>query len=312
MDITDKINSINKRISLPVFVAPMYLVTSTELVISAWKSGVIGVLPTSNAKNLTELDVWFKKITSAINNYSNQKPISSPPWAVNIIVHSSSKRFEDDMKLIENYKPEIVITALGSPARVTKQVHDYGGIVFADVSSVDYAKKAIKAGADGLVLVAAGAGGHTGSLTGFTFVPAVRSFFNGPIILGGGIMNGAGIKASKILGADFVYMGTKFIATEESLASRDYKKMIIDSNEADIITSEYFTGVSANFLTKSIIKESIDPMSINVSNKKKFNSSAISKAWVDIWSAGQGIRNISEIQTVNNVIRQLKDEYENS
>ena len=312
MDITEKINSIHKRITLPVFVAPMYLVTSKELVISAWKSGVVGVLPTSNARTLTELDFWFKTITSTIENYFDRKPASFPPWAVNIIVHSSSKRLEDDIRLIMKYKPEIVITALGSPARVTKQVHDYGGIVFADVSTVDYAKKAVDAGADGLVLVAAGAGGHTGSLTGFSFVPAVRSFFNGPIILGGGIMNGAGIRASKVLGADFVYMGTKFIATEESLASQGYKKMIIESTEADIITSEYFTGVPANYLTKSIIKEGINPMSINLSNNKKFNSSAKSKAWVDIWSAGQGIRSINAIQTVSNVIQQLKDEYENS
>ncbi|OUV10844.1 MAG: nitronate monooxygenase [Alphaproteobacteria bacterium TMED87] len=310
MNINDKIKSINKRISIPVFVAPMYLVTSPQLVVSACKSGVVGVLPTSNAKTLTELENWFETITSALQVYYKQKPMHSPPWAVNIVVHSSSKRFEDDLNLIKNYKPEIVITALGSPARVTRQVHDYGGMVFADVSSVEYAKKALQAGADGLVLISSGAGGHTGSLTAFSFVPAVRSFFKGPIVLGGGIVNGAGIRAVQILGANFAYMGTKFIATKESLASHEYKTMIINSTEADIITSDYFTGVAANYLTKSIIKEGIDPKSMDVSENKKFDSTVKSKAWFDIWSAGQGVRTINEIQTVKNVIRQLKEEYE--
>jgi nitronate monooxygenase len=307
MTIHQKIQSLRNKLSIPVFVAPMFLVTSPQLVIDSCKSGVVGVLPTSNAKTVSQLDQWLDKISSTLMNYTTK---TIPPWAANIIVHSSSKRFNDDLFLLTKYKPEIVITALGSPERVVKQVHKYGGMVFADVSSVKYAKKAISSGADGLVLISSGAGGHTGSLTGFSFVPAIRSFFNGPIILGGGIINGSGIKAAEVLGANFSYLGTRFITATTSLASQRYKEIVIESTEADIITSDYFTGVPANFLTTSIIEAGINPKAIKNFNDTKFNSSQETRAWVNIWSAGQGIRMIDKITTVNNIVDDLKKEYD--
>ena len=243
------------------------------------------------------------------SNDKKAQPIA--PWAANIIVHSTSKRLSEDLELIIRYKPEIVITALGSPRGVVDKIHNYGGLVFADVNSVKYAKKAIDSGADGLVLVAAGAGGHTGFVTGFSLVPAIRSFFKGPIILGGGIVDGYGIKAAEILGADFAYLGTRFIATQESLASKRYKEMIVESTEEDILTSAHFTGVKANYLTKSIIESGLDPDNLAPRSDKNFNSRHESRAWTDIWSAGQGVRKINEIVSISKVVASLKNEYEN-
>ncbi len=307
--VADKIADIKSRLTIPAFAAPMFLVSGPELVIAACKAGVIGSFPTMNARPIEMLEEWFEKITIELDNYGSVSGQTPAPWAANIICHSTSKRFDEDFALLQRYKPEIVITALGSPKRVVKEVHDYGGLVFADVNSVTYAKKAIEAGADGLVLVSAGAGGHTGFVTGFAFVPAIRSFFDGPIILGGGIVDGAGVRAAEVLGADFGYLGTRFIATEESLAPDSYRTMLVDATEEDIMLTAHFTGVPANYLKTSIIAAGLDPASLEARKDKSFERHE-GKAWKDIWSAGQGVRAVDKIQPVATLVAQLKAEYD--
>ncbi|MEQ8507955.1 MAG: nitronate monooxygenase [Rhodospirillaceae bacterium] len=307
--VADKIADIKSRLTIPAFAAPMFLVSGPELVIAACKAGVIGSFPTMNARPIEMLEEWFEKITIELANYGSVPGQTPAPWAANIICHSTSKRFNEDFALLQRYKPEIVITALGSPKRVVKEVHDYGGLVFADVNSVSYAKKAVEAGADGLVLVSAGAGGHTGFVTGFAFVPAIRSFFDGPIILGGGIVDGAGVRAAEVLGADFGYLGTRFIATEESLAPDSYRSMLVDATEEDIMLTAHFTGVPANYLKTSIIAAGLDPNSLEARKDKSFERHE-GKAWKDIWSAGQGVRAVDKIQPVATLVAQLKTEYE--
>ena len=306
--VADKVAAIKSRLAIPAFAAPMFLVSGPELVIAACKAGVIGSFPTMNARPPEKLREWFEEITAELKAFEETggKPA---PWAANIIVHSTSPRFEPDFKLLLEYRPEIIITALGSPKRVIEGVHDYGGLVFADVNSVTYAKRAVEAGADGLVLVSAGAGGHTGFVTGFAFVPAIRSFFEGPIILGGGIVDGAGIRAAEVLGADFAYLGTRFIATEESLAPDKYREMLVDATEEDIQLTAHFTGVPANYLKSSIIAAGLNPDDLKPREDKNFGERHEGKAWRDIWSAGQGVRAVDKVQPAGDLVAQLKTEY---
>ncbi|MFL2770762.1 MAG: NAD(P)H-dependent flavin oxidoreductase [Rhodospirillaceae bacterium] len=317
VSVGDRIAAIKKRLVVPAFQAPMFLVSGPELVIAACKAGVVGSFPTMNARPIEILESWFEQITAELKEAEKGSPGKVAPWAANLIVHRSFERFEKDLALVQKYKPDIVITALGSPRRVIKQVHDYGGLVFADVNSVAYAKKAAEAGADGLVLVSSGAGGHTGFVTGFSFLPAVRSFFDGPIILGGGIVDGQGIRAAEVLGADFAYLGTRFIPTNESMASDKYKQMLVDSTEEDIFITAHFTGVPANYLRPSIENAGLNPDNLGVREEKRFDSRAKNsseseepKAWRDIFSAGQGLRTINTVQSVAALVSDLKKGYD--
>ncbi len=305
-----RVAAIKARLTIPAFAAPMFLVSGPEMVIAACKAGIIGSFPTMNARPIEVLEAWFEQITSELADAEKDSPGTVAPWAANLIVHRTFERFDEDLALVQKYKPNIVIAALGSPRRVTEQVHDYGGLVFADVNSVTYAKKAIEAGADGLVLVAAGAGGHTGFITGFSFVPAIRSFFDGPVILGGGIVDGAGIRAAEVLGADLAYLGTRFIPTDESQANDAYQQMLVDSTEEDLVLTAHFTGVPANYLRPSIEAAGIDPEKLGVREEKKFDSRGESKAWKDIFSAGQGLRAIDRVQSTASLVAQLKAEYD--
>ncbi len=312
---TDKIEShmagIKARLVLPVIAAPMFLVSGPELVIAACKAGVIGSFPTLNARPIEVLEDWFQRIVRELELFKAAGG-NPAPWAANLIVHRSNARADQDVALTLKYRPEIVITALGTPAGVVAAVHDYGGLVFADVNSVAYARKAAAAGADGLVLVASGAGGHTGPLNAFSFVPAVREFFDGPIILGGGIINGRGVRAAQMLGADFAYIGTRFIATMESMAPQAYKQMLVDCTEEDIICSSHFTGVAANYLKPSIINAGIDPAQLGVRKEMKFDhrgDSAEAKAWKDIWAAGQGVRAITSVLSTADLVDELARDY---
>ena len=311
--VAERVAAIKQRLAVPAFAAPMFLVSGPELVIAACKAGVIGSFPTMNARPIELLEEWFQRITSELTDAEQQSPGTVAPWAANLIVHRTFERFEEDLALVQKYKPDIVITALGSPKRVTAQVHDYDGLVFADVNSVTYAKKAVDSGADGLVLVSAGAGGHTGFVTGFSFVPAIRSFFDGPIILGGGIVDGAGICAAEVLGADFAYLGTRFIPTNESMANDKYRQMLVDSTEEDLILTAHFTGVPANYLRPSIEAAGIDTENLGVRKEKKFDSrgsNSETKAWRDIFSAGQGLRAIDRVQSVADLVAELKTGYD--
>lgn len=309
----EKVAAIKARLALPAIAAPMFLVSGPDLVIAACKAGVIGAFPTLNARPLEELERWFARITTELAQFE-QASGRAAPWAANLIVHRSNPRADDDLKMTLRFKPEIVITALGTPAAVVEAVHAYGGLVFADVNSVFYARKAAAAGADGLVLVAAGAGGHTGQISAFSFVPAVREFFSGPIVLGGGIVDGRGVRAAEVLGADFAYLGTRFIATTESLAPPRYKQMLVDASEEDIVQSAHFTGVPANYLRPSIVAAGLDPDQLGVRAEKKFDSrgdpkSEEAKAWRDIFSAGHGVRAIKRIAPAADLVAELKAGY---
>lgn len=303
----EKIAEIKSRLALPVIAAPMFLVSGPDLVIAACNAGVVGSFPTMNARPIEELERWMQRITA------ERKP-GAAPWAANLIVHRSNARFAEDLALVVKYKPEIVITALGSPANVVDAVHSYGGVVFADVNSVTYAKKAAATGVDGLVLVAAGAGGHTGPISPFSFVPAVREFFDGALVVGGGIVDGRGVRAVEVLGADFAYVGTRFIAAAESLAPDAYRQMLIEATEEDIILTAHFTGVPAHYMRASIVAAGLDPAQLGVRAEKRFDSKIAGsagevKAWRDIWSAGHGARAVKKVITAAELVAELKAGY---
>ena len=237
---------------LPVFAAPMFLVSGPEMVIAACKAGIGGAFPTTNCRTVEDLDGWMARITGALNP-------GDAPWIANLITHSTNARLVEDLRLVAQYKPPVVITALGSPKPVMETVKAYGGLVFADVISMTLAKKAAAAGVDGLACVSAGAGGHTGHLSPFAFISAVREFFDGYIAVGGGVGDGAGIAGAVAAGADFVYMGTRFLATTESMAQPAYKQMVIDAGPDDLVISDSVTGTAASWLKPSLRAAGQDP-----------------------------------------------------
>jgi nitronate monooxygenase len=309
-DLASKIAEIKSRLSVPAIAAPMFLISGPDLVIEACKAGVIGAFPTLNARPVEVLEQWFKHIKEELAAAEQKTPGKVAPWAANLIVHRSNKRYGPDLELIMKYQPDIVITSLGSPEKVAAAVHEYGGLVFSDVNSLEFAHKAAERGADGLILICEGAGGHTGFRPAEEFVPAVRAFFDGPLIAGGAINTGADIRRVIEAGADFAYMGTRFIATDECQASIEYKQMIVDASADDIVLTPYFTGVPAHFLLPSIIEAGIDPVELaNASGELKFDDDDEHKAWKDIWSAGKGVDGIHEILPVAELVAGLQRAY---
>ena len=299
-------SAITKSLTLPLIAAPMFLVSGPELVVNCCKNGIIGSFPFQNARTIDVLEDWLNEITSTLSQDDK-----SAVWAANIVVHKSYDRMEQELELVKKYQPPIVVTALGNPARVLEAVHSYGGLVFADVNNVHFAKKAAASGVDGLILVCAGAGGHSGLLNSFAFVEEVRSFWNGFLCLAGGMSTGASILACEALGVDFAYMGTKFIVAEESLASIAYKEMLKEATSEDIILTDSFTGVPANMLRQSIEKAGFDPNNLKKKNTINFEQPLDgTKAWKDIWSAGHGVGQLTNVQPVSKIIEQLKEEYE--
>ncbi|GMV62131.1 MAG: 2-nitropropane dioxygenase [Parvibaculum sp.] len=304
MPMEDRIGKWRERLKLPLVAAPMFLISGPELVLAACREGVIGTFPTPNARTVADLDEWLDRITSGLT-------AKDAPWAANVVVHRSNARLDEDLDLVVRYKAPLVITALGSPHAIVERVHAYGGKVFADVNSVAFARKAAAAGVDGLVLVAAGAGGHTGQMTGFSFVPAVREFFEGPLILGGGISDGAGIRAAEVLGADLAYMGTRFIACEESLAVPAYRDMLVASTVDDLILTRAITGVAANWLKPSIANAGMDLDAMEKNPDIDFTDpQSGAKRWAQVWSAGHGVGLIDRTETVTSLVARLKREYE--
>ncbi len=297
---------------LPVFAAPMFLISGPELVLAACKSGIIGSFPTPNARPIEQLDVWMKQITERLAQARDEQPKSTiGPWCANLVTHSSNTRLAEDLALVAKYKPPIVVTALGSPKPAIEIVHGYGGLVFADVITIALAKKAVAAGADGLACVSAGAGGHTGFLSPFAFVSAVREFFDGYVIVGGGISDGWGVAGALASGADFVYMGTRFIPTTESMAPADYKNMVVDSTVDDLIVSTGITGTAASWLKPSLRANGLDPDNMPDAPGRKYdsNQSFAGKKWMDVWAAGQGLGSIKAIEPVAAVVDRLATEY---
>lgn len=292
-----------KNLKIPVIVAPMFLVSSPTLVIQASQGGVVGSIPLLNARSSEILEEWLTEIKEALPD---------KPWAVNFFSHQTNKRFEGDLELIRKYEPPIVITSLGHPGKVIEVVRGYGGLVFSDVATIKHAKKAAEAGVDGLILVCSGAGGHGGTLNPFAFLAAVKEFWNGMIILAGSISNGKDVLAARVLGADFVYMGTRFIATKESVASEAYKEMVVNSTVEDILYTDAFSGIHANYLIPSLKNEGIDMTSLKRRESVDLSHMVDVKAWRDIWSAGQGVTTVRSVQSVVEIIDQLVLEYESA
>ena len=299
------------KLRLPLFAAPMFLISGPELVIEVCKSGIVGAFPTPNARTTTILDEWVTKIEDALDDGSDQSR-SYAPYAANLVVHRTNKRFAADLDVVVKHRVPIIITALGSPAKVVEPVQNYGGVVIADVNSVEYARKAADTGVDGLALVCSGAGGHTGALNPFAFVEEVRKFWDGYIVLAGAISSGAGILASIAAGADFAYMGTSFIATNESLAEREYKQMVVDCTAQDLMVTKAFTGANASMMIPSIVNQGLDPNDI-AGKVAKLNytgqDGAEVKPWKGIWAAGQGLGCINKVQPVAQLVDDLVAEY---
>ena len=305
MNKLDKLEKITKNLRFPVIAAPMFLVSGPNLVINACKSGIIGSFPGPNARKIEDLKNWFKKISDNLS----QKDAS---WAFNMITHSSYGRFDQELSLVEEFQPKIVITALGGPHRVISEVHRYGGLVFADVNTPTFAKKAVEKGADGLVLVCSGAGGHTGEYAMMPFVDEVRKFFDGPLIVGGGIGSGKAIRTVENLGVDFAYVGTRFLATQETLIPDKYRDMVFKSHMEDLVLSRAITGALGNWMIDSIKAAGLSLEETKSIAKIDFSGDmhSSSKAWKTVWSAGQGVGAITKNETISEVVNELYAEYE--
>lgn len=301
------------QLRLPAISAPMFLVSGPELVEAVCLNGVIGSFPAPNARPIEVLDQWMGQLNDNLAAARAKEPeCKVAPWAMNMVVHSSYSRLQEELELVKKHQPQLVITSLGSPKAVVDIVHSYGGLVFSDVSDMKFARKAAEAGVDGLILVASGAGGHAGNLNGFAFVESVRTFWDGIIILAGAISTGKSILAAQAAGADLAYMGTRFIVAKESLANDEYRQMLVDSNQDDIILTNAFSGVNANMLIPSIVKNGLDPAQLVKKDKVEFDhmqKENNAKAWKHIWSAGHGVGAITEIDSAAGIIEQLEREY---
>ena len=298
--------SLHKNLALPVICAPMFIISNPDLVIAQCKGGVIGSFPALNARPKDLLDEWLTRIKAQLAADPN-----AAPFAVNQIIHPSNERLEHDMALCVKHEVPLIITSLSAPTQIVPHVHAYGGKVFHDVISVRHAEKALEAGVDGLILVCAGAGGHAGTLSPFALVGEIRKFYDGPIALSGSITNGQAILAAQAMGADFAYIGTRFIATQEANAVEAYKQAIVDSAAKDVVYTPYFTGVHGNYLTRSIVAAGLDPANLPVKDKTamSFGGARDAKAWKDIWGAGQGVGTIDDVLPAGELITRLKQEY---
>ncbi len=303
------------KLTLPVIGSPMFIVSHPALVLAQCKAGIVGSFPALNARPKELLEDWLKQITAELAEYKAQHPDRIvAPFAVNQIVHHSNDRLRHDVELCVKYKAPIIITSLRAPNEVVEAVHSYGGIVLHDVINIRHARKALEAGVDGLILVCAGAGGHAGTLSPFALVSEVRKFFDGPLALSGSIAHGRHILAAQAMGADFAYIGTRFIASQEANAVPDYKQMLVDSAAQDIVYSSLFSGVHGNYLKKSVAKAGYDPDNLPEGDKATMNFAAgdgsKAKAWRDIWSAGQGVGLIDDVPPVADIVARLKREYD--
>ncbi len=314
---TDPLSRFRDRLSLPLIAAPMFLVSGVELVVAACRNGVIGSFPTVNCRSPEQLDKWLEEIESRLQRHSDASGKPSAPVCANLIVHRSNARLEQDLQVLLRHRPEMVITSVGSPAPVIGPLHDAGALVFADVASIRHAERAVAAGADGLVLLTAGAGGQTGWLNPFVFVRAVRAFFDGPIVLAGGITDGHALRAAEALGCDLAYMGTKFIATRESMADIRYKELLVASTADDVLLTSAFTGLQTNMLRPSIEAAGLDPDNLplrgaidigkDIDIGARENSP---KRWKDIWSAGHSVSGVTEVLSVDELVARTLAEYQ--
>ena len=303
------------RLRLPVIASPLFIISNPDLVIAQCKAGVVGAFPSLNARPVSQLDEWLHRITEELAAWDRDHPDQpSAPFAVNQIVHRTNDRLEQDLALCEKYKVPMVITSLGAREDLNQAVHGWGGLVMHDVINDRFGRKAIEKGADGLIAVAAGAGGHAGQLSPFALIQELRQWFDGPIALSGSIASGASVLAAQAMGADLAYIGSMFIASEEANAVEGYKRMIVESNASDIVYSNLFTGVHGNYLAPSIVNAGMDPANLPESDPSKMNfgsgSGSESKVWKDIWGCGQGIGVVDEILPAAEHVARLAREYE--
>ncbi len=298
-------------VPFPVIGSPLFIISNPKLVIAQCIAGVVGSMPALNARPASQLDEWLAEITEALAAHNKAHPDRpAAPFAINQIVHKSNVRLEEDMAMCVKYKVPIIITSLGAREEINQAAHSYGGVVLHDMINNKFAHKAIEKGADGLVAVAAGAGGHAGVKSPFALIQEIRQWFDGPLALSGSIASGRAILASLAMGADFAYMGSAFIATEEARASDEYKQCIVDSNSDDIVYSNLFTGVHGNYLAPSIRNAGMDPEHLPESDPSKMDFGGDkTKAWKDIWGCGQGIGAINKVQTTAELVAQLKQEF---
>jgi nitronate monooxygenase len=306
--------SVFNTLRLPVIAAPMFILSGKEMVIEQCKAGIVGSFPALNARGEGEFEKWLQYITEELDRYNQVNPDApAAPFAVNQIVFKSNARLHEDMELCVKYKVPIIITSLGANEDINSAAHSYGGVVMHDIINQRFARKAIEKGADGLIAVAAGAGGHAGALSPFALIQETREWFDGPLALSGCIATGDSVLAAQAMGADFGYIGSAFIATKEANAEAEYKQMVVDSDADDIVYSDYFTGVSGNYLKPSIEAAGMDPNNLPKGDiaamNKLTDQKSDSKAWKDIWGCGQGIGAVDEIKSVAGRVSQLKSEY---
>lgn len=310
-----KLPPVLANLPLPIIGSPLFIISNPKLVIAQCKAGVVGAMPALNARPASQLEDWLAEITEELAAYNKANPDKpAAPFAINQIVHKSNDRLEHDMELVVKYKVPVVITSLGARTDVNDAVHSYGGVTLHDIINNNFARKAIEKGADGIIAVAAGAGGHAGVKSPFALVQEIRQWFDGPLALSGSIANGGAVLAAQAMGADFAYIGTAFIATEEARASDEYKQAIVDGTSDDIVYSNLFTGVHGNYLAPSIVAAGMDPANLPQGDLKTMNfgggEGSKAKAWKDIWGSGQGIGAVTEVASAAAFIEKLKREYQ--
>ena len=299
------------NLPLPIIASPMFIISNPQLVIEQCKAGVVGSMPALNARPASQLDEWLHEITETLAAYNRANPDRpAAPFAINQIVHKSNDRLEHDLEMVVKYKVPIIITSLGARTDLNDAIHSYGGVVMHDIINNAFARKAIEKGADGLIAVAAGAGGHAGTKSPFALVQEIRQWFDGPVALSGSIATGGAVLAAQAMGADFAYIGSAFIATHEARATPAYKQAIVECNSDDVIYSNLFTGVHGNYLRPSIVAAGLDPDNLPQSDPSKMNFGGDgAKAWKDIWGSGQGIGAISEITSTADLVARLAREW---
>lgn len=306
----DTAKKLGEALRLPIICSPMFLISNPDMVIAQCASGVVGSFPSLNARPQLKLDEWLQKITSALAALRQEGRTHVAPFAVNLTIRSTNDRLEADIESCVRFRVPIVLTSLAAPTVVVQKVHAYGGLVFHDVTTLRHAKRALAAGVDGLILVCAGAGGHAGTLSPFALLSEVRAFFDGPVILAGAISDGRSVLAAQVMGADFVYMGTRFIATQESAAVESYKAMLVSADSADIVYTPHFSGIPANYLKPSIVAAGLDADNLPVIDANAVRASGDRHVrWKDIWGAGQGVGSIRDIPPVSELVNRLACEY---
>lgn len=307
-------NALKQKLRLPAVAAPMFIISNPKMVIAQCRAGIVGSFPSLNARSTEILDEWLTEITEALAAHNAANPERpAAPYAVNLIVHRSNTRLEQDVEICIKHKVPIIITSLGARPEINDAIHSYGGIVFHDIINLTHARKALEKGADGLIAVCAGAGGHAGTLSPFALVQEIRQFFDGPLLLSGAIAHGRSVLAAEAMGADLAYAGSVFIATEEANAAPEYKQCLVEATADDIIYTNLFTGIHGNYLRQSIEAAGLDPKNLPTSDPSRMNfgsgGNQAAKAWRDIWGCGQGIGVIDKVETVATVVHRMEQEY---